>query len=138
MSAWPSDWLSIVADVTGVIGFFITIYVAWIARHIRRELGQRIVFPDIVEALAEIGDLLIPYQNPAIPRGPEVGKLLGKLEGKLNTLNSYTDRDSAPSVKITLAKVALYKRTSNQSDFDDMNQDLYRLVEELRGQIRRS
>ena len=138
MTALPSDWLSIVADVTGLVGFLITLYIAWVTRHIRQALGQRIVFPDIVEALAEIGDLLIPYQNPATQRGPEVDKLLGKLEGKLNTLSSYTDQASAPSVKITLSKVALYKQTTSQADFNDMNRDLYRLVEELRGQIRRS
>jgi hypothetical protein len=130
---FTGDILDVIANYLGIIGFFVTIYIAWSIRKVRNRYIFRIKAPQFVKALSKQASMLIDYANEFVSNQAVIGDEFARIDVRLKAMQGRMTGGAKKAVKDLRKLIKEYERApANEGKFRLAYRGVQRVIEEVK------
>jgi hypothetical protein len=127
------DILDVIANYLGIIGFVLTIYIAWSISKVRNRYIFRIKAPQFVKALGKQASILIDYANDFANNQAEICDEFARIDVRLKAMQGRMAGGAKKAVKDLRKLIKEYEREPvNEGKFRLAYRGMQRVIEEAK------
>lgn len=130
---FTGDILDVIANYMEIIGFLLTIYIAWSISKVKNKYIFRIKGPQFVKALGKQASILIDYANEFASNQTEICDEFARVDVRLKAMQGRMTGGAKRAVKNLRRLINEYEREpTNEAKFRLAYRGMQRVIEEAK------